>query len=341
MSLSFLGKKSFDPNNKKNVVKLFQAEERKKAEDKKKEEYRREYEAEQTRRHARSLLPGGGDPAGVDSSMSFMYQKPPGLAEAENRKQRKVREDAEKTHAEKDAERFAILENAPRHAYTNNMEVTHKPFAVELRRVKCKRCGEWGHSLGDRECPLRNVADPRDEERKAQDDPLARAAGVEASGAALRWAPKAATAEGMHGGGNASDANQQFVVDDDDVLVAKDGSVMTGATSVAGAVGLADLDPAVLSMLDEKQQRRLLRMYRKELEHGRARTEGADGADDERRASSDRKRKHRHKEKKERSKHKHKKKKTKSTHHSSSGRREHEERSDSSGSASPSHSDGE
>ena len=33
MSLSFLGKKSFDPNNKKNVVKLFQAEERKKAEE--------------------------------------------------------------------------------------------------------------------------------------------------------------------------------------------------------------------------------------------------------------------------------------------------------------------
>lgn len=35
------------------------------------------------------------------------------------------------------------------------MNVTHKPFGMENRKVRCIRCGIRGHQSGDRECKLR------------------------------------------------------------------------------------------------------------------------------------------------------------------------------------------
>lgn len=237
------------------------------------------------------------------AAMDFMYQKPPGLVEAQNRKRK---QDEEKTRAERDAERFPILENAPRQGkYTEDLEVTHKPFAVELRKTKCKRCGEWGHSLGDRECRLRNVPTAADDERKTAEDPLARAVGAEASGAALRWEAKAAMEERVHGGANASDANQQFVplVDEEEMMA------MAAATNAAGgAARMEDLDPSVLALLSEKQRRKLLKMYQKELRRGEEAAESP---------GEPKHKKHKHKEKSKREKHRSKKHKHK---HSSSRR---------------------
>jgi hypothetical protein len=80
-------------------------------------------------------------------------------------------------------ERFPILKNAPREGeYTNNIDVQHKPFALHLRKVQCKRCLQWGHSLGDRECPLRDTTDPKDEQQKARE--ASADAGLTPSGAA-------------------------------------------------------------------------------------------------------------------------------------------------------------
>lgn len=28
----------------------------------------------------------------------------------------------------------------------------HKPFGVQIRMIKCIKCGKWGHQAGDREC---------------------------------------------------------------------------------------------------------------------------------------------------------------------------------------------
>lgn len=285
---------SFHPANPKNVLKLFEAEEKKKAEEQKKEELKRQYEQESARRHAQSLIKGADGPSEAPPSMDFMYQMPPGLAEAQNRKRK---QDEEKTRAEKDAERFPVLANAPRQGeYTKDLEVTHKPFAVELRKTKCKRCGEWGHSLGDRECPLRNVPTTNDNDRKAMEDPLARTVGAEASGAALRWEAKAAPEARVHGGVDASDANQQFVplLDEEEMA-----AMAAAAGAGADTARMEDLDPAVLEMLSEKQRRKLLKMYQKELK----RSEHGSGG---RTVHGERKRKkHRHKEKKE--KHKSKK----------------------------------
>lgn len=47
-----------------------------------------------------------------------------------------------------------------------------KPFAVEVRNVKCLRCGNFGHQSGDRECPLKDAVMPNEEHRLKRDDPL-------------------------------------------------------------------------------------------------------------------------------------------------------------------------
>ena len=124
----------------------------------------------------------------------------PGLREAQERQ--KAKDAAEQTRAEREAERFAILKNAPTAgSYTSELAVHHRPFGVNLRQVKCSRCGEWGHQQGDRECPMRHTLTDLDHANKARDDPLQRAAaGAEASGGELRWAPKAAPEARMHGG---------------------------------------------------------------------------------------------------------------------------------------------
>lgn len=47
-----------------------------------------------------------------------------------------------------------------------------KPFGVEVRNVKCLRCGTYGHQSGDRECPLKDIIMPNEESRLKRDDPL-------------------------------------------------------------------------------------------------------------------------------------------------------------------------
>ena len=340
MSLSFLGKKSFHPSNPQNLRKLFMAEEQKANEEKKREELQREHEADQTKRNSRRMLDKNA-PMEAPPSTSFMYSLPPGLKEAQERQkaanaavQAKAKEAAaassssggpgavsssssgppakpgdapQQTQKERDTERFAILKNAPRQgAYTNEIAVSHRPFGVELRNVKCRKCGEWGHQAGDRECRLRHELTERDDEKKATDDPLARIAGAEASGGMLRWAPKAATAEGVHGGLGRDETNQQFVTMVDE----EDAAALAAAAGLGeGAATMADLDPAVLAMLSEKQQRKLLKMYQREQ---RGDADGGGDGDGGRKRKKDKKEKHKSK--------KHKK-------HKSSSRRERDESS--------------
>ena len=322
MSLSFLGQKSFHPSNPKTLAKLFAAEQKLAHEAKRAEELKHEAEQEEARKQARALLGGAAAKDTSDSAISFMYQKPPGMAEAQSRQERKQRDEAEKTKAERDVERFPVLKNAPRSGdYTNDMEVTHKPFGMHLRKVQCKRCQQWGHAIGDRECPLRDTPDAKDDAQKGREDPLGRAAGTEASGVALRWAPKTAPDGGVLGAGvSASDENQQFLpmVDDEEMAMAAAAAAASGEHS---GVAMEELDPAVLSLLTEKQRRKLLKMYQRELRQ----VEGESGADAD---GESHKRKRHHKDKHHREKHHHRDKHHKDKRHKDKGKHKHSRRNE-------------
>ncbi|KAG9139983.1 hypothetical protein Leryth_010506 [Lithospermum erythrorhizon] len=76
-------------------------------------------------------------------------------------------------------EQFEVLKNAPNMPLTDStyrMETgihgRAKPFGIEIRNVKCVRCGNFGHQSGDRECPLKDVLMPNEESRLKRDDPL-------------------------------------------------------------------------------------------------------------------------------------------------------------------------
>jgi len=287
MSLSFLSQKSFHPSNPKNLAKLFQAEEKKTQEAKKKEELAKQFEQEEARRQVRGMVKERmGGPAEPPASMSFMYNAPPGLSEA----RAKV---AEKKPSDRDAERFPLLKDAPRQGeYTLGLEVTHKPFGVELRKVRCTKCDAWGHQAGDRECPLRNQLDERDDARKERLDPVAGLKpGNEASGAPLRWEMKGVPGGEMHGAGSSRDVNQQFVIDND---------------TLGASHSLAEIDPELLAALSEKQQKKLRKMYQRELQSLTKGEEGSDADEPKKRKRKDDK-KHKKKRKEEK---KHKKKKS-------------------------------
>lgn len=52
--------------------------------------------------------------------------------------------------------RFPHLKNAPmaEGMAGTNVHVTFKPLGGSIRNIRCIKCGEWGHSKGERECKL-------------------------------------------------------------------------------------------------------------------------------------------------------------------------------------------
>jgi hypothetical protein len=52
-------------------------------------------------------------------------------------------------------ERFPILKGVPTVGeYTEQIAIRARPLGIEIRNVRCARCGQWGHVSGDRECPM-------------------------------------------------------------------------------------------------------------------------------------------------------------------------------------------
>uniref|UniRef100_J3MHI3 CBF1-interacting co-repressor CIR N-terminal domain-containing protein n=2 Tax=Oryza brachyantha TaxID=4533 RepID=J3MHI3_ORYBR len=188
----------------------------------------------------------------IMKAVSFMYVRPPGYnaesakaAEIEDEKRRSGQDDAtqgaaaastssmpdkelDKTHAGPDKknrpkdvfgralpteQEFEVLKNAPR--LETGAPARIKPFGVEVRNVRCLRCGNYGHQSGDRECPLKDAIMPNEESRLKRDDPLTAIMAQTDSSEPLKWELR--QKPGMsppRGGYNPDDPNQQIVAED-------------------------------------------------------------------------------------------------------------------------------
>ncbi|KAK3029736.1 hypothetical protein RJ639_038013 [Escallonia herrerae] len=110
-------------------------------------------------------------------------------------------------------EQFEVLKDAPR--LETGVAGRAKPFGVEIRNVKCLRCGTYGHQSGDRECPLRDAIMPNEESRLKRDDPLTAILAHTDCTEPLKWELK--QKPGMsppRGGFNPDDPNQQIVAEE-------------------------------------------------------------------------------------------------------------------------------
>ncbi|MCO5592385.1 hypothetical protein L7F22_046387 [Adiantum nelumboides] len=176
----------------------------------------------------------------VMQAVSFMYMRPPGY-NAESARAAEIAEDkkapeddsllnavpAEEKGVEakkprvKDLygrtipteEEFPVLKNAPRMESGTSARV--KPFAVEIRNVKCARCGAFGHQSGDRECPLKDSIMTNDEARQKRDDPLTSIMSAVAD-EPLKWElkHKPGGLSPPRGGFRKDDPNQQIIPED-------------------------------------------------------------------------------------------------------------------------------
>ncbi|KAJ7943996.1 CBF1-interacting co-repressor CIR, N-terminal domain containing protein [Quillaja saponaria] len=110
-------------------------------------------------------------------------------------------------------EEFEVLKNAPR--LETGAPARVKPFAVEVRNVKCLRCGKYGHQSGDRECPLKDAIMPNEESRLKRDDPLNAIIAHTDPNEPLKWELKQKPGiSPPRGGFNLDDPNQQIVAED-------------------------------------------------------------------------------------------------------------------------------
>uniref|UniRef100_A0A0V0ILU3 Putative ovule protein n=1 Tax=Solanum chacoense TaxID=4108 RepID=A0A0V0ILU3_SOLCH len=110
-------------------------------------------------------------------------------------------------------EEFEVLKNAPR--LETGVVGRAKPFGIEIRNVKCVRCGTFGHQSGDRECPLKDAIMPNEESRIKRDDPLTAILAQTDASEPLKWELKQKPGiSPPRGGFELDDPNQQIVAED-------------------------------------------------------------------------------------------------------------------------------
>ncbi|KAK4422446.1 putative zinc finger CCHC domain-containing protein [Sesamum alatum] len=242
-SHSFLNQKPWHPLSYPNQRRKWIAEQTHSQKERRAEEVAREYAQEQEFLRQTALISKKEkEKLEMMKAVSFMYVKPPGYnaesakaAEMADEKKKQepsldgasssMKKETTTTAAEKKKpvpkdvfgralpteEQFEVLKNAPR--LETGVPGRVKPFGIEIRNVKCLRCGNYGHQSGDRECPLKDSIMPNEESRLKRDDPLT---AIQAqTDEPLKWELK--QKPGMsppRGGFDPDDPNQQIVAED-------------------------------------------------------------------------------------------------------------------------------
>ncbi|KAJ1396822.1 CBF1-interacting co-repressor CIR, N-terminal domain [Sesbania bispinosa] len=252
-SHSYLNQKPWHPLSYPNQRRKWIAEQTHSQRQRRAEEVAREYAQEQEFYRQTALI-SKKDKEKVElmQAVSFMYVRPPGYnaesAKAAEMNDQKKKEDmmsGEPPHTNADGpssslptssshlngekkkprpkdvfgrplpteEEFEILKNAPR--LETGVPGRVKPFGVEVRNVKCLRCGNYGHQSGDRECPLKDAIMPNEESRLKRDDPLNAILAHTDPTEPLKWELKQKPGiSPPRGGFKPDDPNQQIVADD-------------------------------------------------------------------------------------------------------------------------------
>ncbi|CAN6487039.1 unnamed protein product [Victoria cruziana] len=168
-SHSYLNQKPWHPLSYPNQRRKWIAEQLDAQRQRRSEEVAREFAQEQEFfRQAASISKKEKEKVEMMQAVSFMYVRPPGY-NAESAKAAEL-EDERKQLIQKDAHQETA--DAPLMQLETGVPMRVKPFAVEVRNVRCVRCGTYGHQSGDRDCPLKDVIMPNEESRLKRDDPL-------------------------------------------------------------------------------------------------------------------------------------------------------------------------
>eukprot|EP00730_Choanoeca_flexa_P019487 TRINITY_DN9519_c0_g1_i4.p1 TRINITY_DN9519_c0_g1~~TRINITY_DN9519_c0_g1_i4.p1 ORF type:complete len:438 (+),score=95.23 TRINITY_DN9519_c0_g1_i4:60-1373(+) len=220
--VKFMSKKDFHPGNFYNLKKVWEAQEKAKADARREKELQREYEQEQNMHETRGLTMMNKEQQEKlkgRHQLDFMYQEPPGYKDPDKLElDVKPEVDITKLSYEEQkklpiAQRLKHLRNAPRvEGFANNDEARDKPFGMTVRNVRCLKCGAWGHQNVDRECPLFGKAaelppDQAEVSREHFEDPAVLMKSMRANGLTLSQ-----TALGPMGDPN--DPNQQLLEED-------------------------------------------------------------------------------------------------------------------------------
>lgn len=253
-SHSYLNQKPWHPLSYPNQRRKWIAEQSDAQRERRAEEVAREFSQEQEFFRQTALFSKKEkEKVEIMKAVSFMYVRPPGYnaesakaAEIEDEKKRMGEDSSSqdpgdglhaavpqnntiKEHSGEDKKKprpkdvfgrplpteedFEVLKNAPR--LDTGLPARVKPFGVEVRNVKCARCGVCGHQSGDRECPLRDVIMPNEESRLKRDDPLTAILAHTEPSEPLKWELK--QKPGMsppRGEFRPDDPNQQIVAED-------------------------------------------------------------------------------------------------------------------------------